>query len=78
MGEDTPDGRPFRARIHLTEPLGDVTIVDLAIRESLLKMALREEVAADLEVGQEISVSMATNDGHVFMRDTGARVAQQA
>ncbi len=74
MGETAPERSSFRARVHLTEPLGDVTILDLAIRDSVLKMVLREEAAAGLNVGQEVDVSMAANDGHIFMRDTGVRV----
>lgn len=65
----------LKARIHLTEPLGDVTILDLAIRDALVKMILPEEVAAELSAGQEIDVSFAAGDGHLFMRETGTRVA---
>jgi multiple sugar transport system ATP-binding protein len=75
MGENSPDSRAFRARVQLTEPLGDITVLDLAIRDNLLKMVLPEEAAAGLNVGQEIDVSVATNDGHVFRRDSGVRVA---
>lgn len=65
----------LRARIHLTEPLGDVTILDLAIRDSLVKMVLPEEIAAGLTPGQEVDVALAASDGHLFMRETGVRVA---
>ena len=41
----------FKAKIHLTEPLGDVTVIDVAARDASMKMALREEVAAKFSVG---------------------------
>ena len=77
---NTPAGQaagavPLTARIHLTEPLGDVTILDLAIRDSLVKMVLPEEVAAGLTPGQDVDVALAATDGHLFMRETGVRVA---
>lgn len=75
MGEIARDGLQLKAKIHLTEPLGDVTILDLDVNGSQLKMVLREEVAATLKVGQTIDVALAGNDGHVFMKETGVRVA---
>ncbi len=74
LGAASADRIGFRARVHLTEPLGDVTILDLAVRDSPLKMVLREEVAANLSVGQDIDISLAAADGHVFMRETGVRI----
>lgn len=65
----------LKARINLTEPLGDVTILDLAIRDALVKMVLPEEIAAEYSAGQEIDVSFAASDGHLFMRETGTRLA---
>ena len=62
------------AQVHLTEPLGDVTILDLAIGDSLLKMVLREEIAAGYGPGDELAVSLDHTDGHVFMKETGVRV----
>ena len=78
-GDQTVSGADERlalkARINLTEPLGDVTILDLAIRDALVKMILPEEIAAEYSAGQEIDVSFAAGDGHLFMRETGTRVA---
>ena len=64
----------FPARIALTEPLGDVTIIDLDTSGAQLKMVLREEVAARYEAGQQIEVGFNATDIHVFDRGTGTRM----
>ena len=64
----------FPAKIHLTEPLGDVTIFDVATGDVDLKMVLREEVAARFSVGDEIEVAFNPNDLHFFDRASGRRV----
>lgn len=64
----------LRAKIRLTEPLGDVTVLDIAVRDETMKMVLPEEAAAQLNAGDEIDVSLGVTDGHVFMAETGVRV----
>jgi multiple sugar transport system ATP-binding protein len=64
----------FAAKIHLTEPLGDVTIFDVAAQDVDLKMVLREEVAARYSVGDEIEVAFNPNDLHFFDRASGRRL----
>ena len=75
MGEVEGAGMRLDAKIHLTEPLGDVTVLDLDVNGTALKMVLREEIAAGLSVGQTIPVSFRGGDGHLFMKETGVRVA---
>lgn len=72
-GADQPSAR-FAAKINLTEPLGDVTVLDVAARDVDLKMVLREEVAAQFSVGDEIDVAFAPADLHFFDRSSGRRV----
>jgi multiple sugar transport system ATP-binding protein len=64
----------FTAKIHLTEPLGDVTVIDVKARETTMKMVLREEVAAQYKVGQEIEIAFDPADLHVFDQTTGERL----
>ncbi|MDJ0827439.1 MAG: ABC transporter ATP-binding protein [Rhodobacter sp.] len=64
----------FKAKIHLTEPLGDVTIIDVAAQDATMKMVLREEVAAKYSVGEEIEIGFDPHDLHVFDRSSGARL----
>ncbi len=64
----------FRAAIRLTEPLGDITVIDLDLGESHLKMVLPEERAQSLEPGQAIEVTIRPEDLHLFDRVTGRRM----
>lgn len=61
-------------RIHLTEPLGDVTILDVDVKGSLLKIVLPEDKAAAYTPGQEIDLSLQLSDAHLFAADSGLRV----
>jgi len=62
-------------KVRLTEPLGDVTILDIDVEGSLLKLVLPEEKAASFSLGQQIDLSFQLSDAHLFMTDTGTRVA---
>jgi multiple sugar transport system ATP-binding protein len=64
----------FKAKIHLTEPLGDVTVIDVAAKDASMKMVLREEVAAKFSVGDDIEIGFDPEDLHVFDQATGARL----
>ena len=65
-----------RGRIHLTEPLGDVTVLDVDVGGSLLKMVLPEEEAAAFSPGQDIGLSFQMADAHLFDTDSGLRMNQ--
>ena len=77
LAATSPDdgGMTLRAKVHLTEPLGDVTVIDLDVRGTTLKMVLREEVAARLKTGEDLSIRLGGADGHLFMKETGVRIA---
>lgn len=68
----------FSGKIHLTEPLGDVTIIDIAARDTTMKLVLREEIAARYSVGQVIDVAFDPDDLHVFDRASGNRIGNGA
>ena len=68
----------FKAKIHLTEPLGDVTVIDVETQNATMKMVLREEVAARFSVGQDIEVAFDPSDLHVFDSNTGSRLGPGA
>jgi len=74
MANGKDNAMRFSAKIHLTEPLGDVTIFDVAAQNVELKMVLREEVAARYAVGDEIEVAFNPTDLHIFDRNSGRRV----
>jgi multiple sugar transport system ATP-binding protein len=67
-------GGGFRAAIQLTEPLGDITVLDLDLSGERLKMVLPEERALALSPGQQIEVAIRPEDLHLFDRETGRRI----
>lgn len=69
------NGPRFVAIVHLTEPLGDVTVLDLEAGGAMLKMALPEEEALAYAPGKELSVELSLADAHLFHRETGAALA---
>jgi multiple sugar transport system ATP-binding protein len=66
------DGLSFTARVHLTEPLGDITVVDVEANGTVLKIALPEEEALAYRVGDELALRLSPADAHLFHRDSGA------
>ncbi len=74
----SPAATRFTGKIHLTEPLGDVTILDVNTRDITIKMVLREEVAAKLSVGEDIEISFDPKDLHIFDQSTGNRLNNDA
>jgi len=67
-------GPTFRARVRLTEPLGDVTVIDLAAGDAVMKMVLPEAVALDHPVGTELEIAIPLTDAHLFFRETGVAI----
>ena len=61
-------------RVHLTEPLGDVTVLDVDVRGKIMRMVLAEEAAAAYRPGQDIGLSFQLANAHVFMTETGVRL----
>ena len=68
---DPKRGPSFAATVHLTEPLGDVTVIDLEANATILKMALPEEEALAYPMGKELTVELSVDDAHLFNRETG-------
>ena len=61
----------YDAKIFLKEPLGDVTILDLTIKDTKLKMILPEEDAIKYETGENIKVSFNVDNSYLFSSETG-------
>jgi multiple sugar transport system ATP-binding protein len=64
-------GPRFSAMVHLTEPLGDVTVLDLVAGGTMFRMVLLEDRAVQHRVGDDIAVAVSIENTHVFARDTG-------
>jgi multiple sugar transport system ATP-binding protein len=71
-----PAGPSFPAAVHLTEPLGDVTVIDLDAAGTVLKMALPEEEALAFRQGTDLAIELSLADAHLFYRETGLAVAR--
>ena len=66
-----PRGPCFPARVHLTEPLGDVTVLDLDIAEHLFRMVLPESEAVHYRAGDELDIELLVERTHLFDRGSG-------
>jgi len=64
-------GAGFTARVHLTEPLGDMTVIDAEAAGTVIKVALPEERALAYAVGDELALQMSLADAHLFHRESG-------
>jgi hypothetical protein len=58
----------------LTEPLGDVTVIDVGVGQAVLKMVLPEESALAYKLGSTIDVEVPLADTHLFLRETGVAI----
>ncbi len=70
-----PDGPAFTARVFLTEPLGDVTILDiLAHGETRLRMVLPQEQAWRIAVDDTIDCTVDADQICLFAHETGTAI----
>ena len=61
----------FASRIHLIEPLGDITVVSVEAGKETLRMVLPESVATGMKPGDSVPVTFDTRKIHLFRADTG-------
>jgi multiple sugar transport system ATP-binding protein len=72
--EGEPGGPRIASEIHLTEPLGDITLLDLFAGGVPLKMVLPEERALAYRAGQRLEVELRLAQSHLFALDTGTAI----
>jgi multiple sugar transport system ATP-binding protein len=70
----TQRGYRLASQVHLTEPLGDVTVLDLVANGVPLKMVLPEEKAVAFREGDSLEVELRTENSHLFALDTGTAI----
>jgi multiple sugar transport system ATP-binding protein len=68
------NGPTFETKVHLTEPLGDVVILDLVANDTSLKMVLPEEQAIAYQIGDKLTCGFDLAATHVFTTETGTAV----
>jgi multiple sugar transport system ATP-binding protein len=66
-----PGEAGIAARVHLVEPLGDVTIVSLESANQILRLVLSEQQAASLKPGDPFTVAIDPGKIHVFRAHDG-------
>jgi multiple sugar transport system ATP-binding protein len=72
---ETPFGPRFPARVFLTEPLGDVTILDIvAGANHRLRMVLPQERAYGVASDAPIDCALRTDDLCLFAQETGTAI----
>lgn len=71
---DPPRGPRFRATVQLTEPLGDVTVIDLEAGRTPFKMVLPEEQALAYREGDAVELELGLTESHLFAVDTGTAI----
>jgi multiple sugar transport system ATP-binding protein len=59
------------SRIHLIEPLGDVTVVSVEAGGETLRMVLPEQNAASMKPGDEIPIAIDMSKIHIFRAASG-------
>jgi len=64
----------FDAEIAITEPQGDITILDLKAANEVLQMVVPEAEGARHGAGEEIRVRFNPQDGRLFLKESGALV----
>jgi len=74
LAREPQRGPRIRGRVRLTEPLGDVTVIDVGIDQLVLKMVLPEELALAYQAGGEIDIEVPLAETHLFLRETGVAI----
>jgi multiple sugar transport system ATP-binding protein len=59
------------SRVHLIEPLGDVTVVSVEAGGEMLRMVLAEQNAAGLKPGDAVPIAIDLNKIHIFRAASG-------
>ncbi len=59
------------SKVHLVEPLGDVTVVSVEAGKETLRMVLPEQMAIGMKPGDAIPITFDTSKIHIFRAATG-------
>ena len=71
--EDGGDGIP--ATVEITEPQGDITVLDLKAAGAALRMVVPEATGARYAPGDEIRIALTAAEARLFLSDSGTMVA---
>ena len=65
----------FAAEIEITEPQGDITILDLKANGTTLRLVVSEEVGAQYHAGDAVHVALDPSAARLFMKESGMMIA---
>ncbi|MEM0906309.1 MAG: ABC transporter ATP-binding protein [Pseudomonadota bacterium] len=68
----------FHAKVHLVEPLGDVTLVSLETAGPVLRMLLPEERADGITNGDALAIKINSERAYLFHEASGAAINRAA
>jgi multiple sugar transport system ATP-binding protein len=68
------EGPRVEVSVHLTEPLGDITVLDLAAGDVQFKMVLPEDQALAYPAGERFTAEFRLERSHLFDRASGAAI----
>jgi multiple sugar transport system ATP-binding protein len=71
-------GQGLATRIHMLEPLGDVTVVSVEASGEMLRMVLPESAAISLKPGDAANIAFDANRIHLFRADSGEALSTRA
>ena len=67
--------KSISSKVHLLEPLGDITIVSVAAGKEILRMVLPESKASLIKVGDPAAIVINPDDIHTFRAASGQAMA---
>jgi multiple sugar transport system ATP-binding protein len=67
---DTADGA-IASKVHLIEPLGDVTVVSVEAGGETLRIVLPEAAAQSMKLGDAVPITIDPNKIHIFRAASG-------
>lgn len=63
------------SKVHLIEPLGDITIVSVEAGSETLRLVLNESAAIGMKTGDVIPITFDLTKIHIFQADTGRTIS---
>lgn len=73
VGADS-SGLRFAAEIEITEPQGDITILDLKANGTTLRLVVPEAEGAQYSAGDAVQVGLDPRDARLFLEDSGVMI----
>jgi multiple sugar transport system ATP-binding protein len=75
LGTDGAGGVAFKAEIHLSEPQGDITILDLDAAGAPLRLVVAEVEGAKHAPGETVGVAFEPARARLFIKESGLALA---